>query len=125
MLGADQSSELAHLKLRYRDELHAAFQVALRTLEPRERNLLRCHLSGHMTNAQIGALCGVHPGTVKRWMATIRDRLLDVTRAALGARLGLGRDELDSVLRLVQSDLDMSFDLLLSESHASTGATEE
>ena len=115
LLGAERGSELGFLKERYRKEFRVAFSAALRTLAPRERNILRCHLDGHMTNAQIGALCGVHPGTVKRWMAAIRGTLLSETRRALSDQLNLGAAEVDSVIRLIQSDLDLSFDLMLSD----------
>lgn len=115
LIGADRGSELGFFKERYRDELRAAFAAAVRALSPRERNILRCHLDGGMTNAQIGVLCGVHPGTVKRWMAAIRGKLLDETRRALMTRLGLALAEVDSVIRLIQSDLDLSFDLMMAD----------
>lgn len=115
LVGADGGSELGYLKQEYRDEFRIAFQAAVQALSARERNVLRCHLSGDMTNAQIGALCGVHPGTVKRWMSEIRERLLDRTREVLRSRLGLTPAEVDSLIRLIRSDIDVSIDLMVED----------
>lgn len=120
LAGSDPGSELGLLKQRHRKQFHAAFHHALRALSARERNLLRSLLSG-MTNAQIGLLCGVHPGTVKRWMAEVRARLLAETQALLMAQLGIDRSEVESLIRLLGSDLDMSFDVIAAESAVSAG----
>ena len=112
LVGADSGSELGCFKQAYRDHFRAAFRAAIQALSARERNVLRCHLAQDMTNAQIGAICGVHPGTVKRWMAEIREQLLDSTRAELQSRLGLSASQVDSMIRLIRSDFDVSIDLM-------------
>lgn len=112
LIGADAGSELGGLKEQYREHFRAAFRTAVQALSARERNVLRCHLTQNMTNAQIGALCGVHPGSVKRWMAEIREQLLHSTRATLQTRLGLSKSQVDSIIRLIRSDLDISIELM-------------
>ena len=105
--------ELAHLKEVYRAHFKTAFEQAFAALEPRERTILRHeHLDG-LDGAQIGAIYGVHKATVSRWRAQARDRLLRGTRQFLERETRLGPKELDSVMRLIQSELHVSLTRVL------------
>ena len=108
LAAAAPDPELAHLERTYAGAFRAAFQRALAELEPRERNLLRQHYLQDLSIDEVGGLYGVHRATAARWIARARGRMLDGTRAALGAALGLPEHELDSLLRLIQSKLDVS-----------------
>ena len=99
---------LEELKAKYRAELAEAFRTALTELPARERTLLRYQLIDGLTIDEIGAIFRVHRATAARWLAKIRDDLVTRTRALLAERLGVETEEADSILRLVQSQLDVS-----------------
>jgi RNA polymerase sigma-70 factor (ECF subfamily) len=107
--------ELAHFRRKYGAEFKAAFIAALATLDGRERNLLRQHFLDPLDLDQLGQLYGAHRATVARWLARARMRLLEATRDVLRSRLGLDDTELDSVLKLVRSELYLSLPRLLAD----------
>ncbi|TQF17445.1 sigma-70 family RNA polymerase sigma factor [Myxococcus llanfairpwllgwyngyllgogerychwyrndrobwllllantysiliogogogochensis] len=92
----------------YREDFAAAFQEALKALEPRSRTLLRLHLVEGLGTAQIARAYQVDRSTVKRWLAQSRERLRDDVRQRLAARLGEDTQGLSSLLRVLQSQLDLS-----------------
>jgi RNA polymerase sigma-70 factor, ECF subfamily len=100
--------EIDHLKNRYRLEFREAFTAALEALEARPRNLLRQHYLDGLTMEAIGAIYRVHRITVVRWMEQSREALAKETRRELGARLRVDRNELESILRLIESQMEMS-----------------
>ncbi len=100
--------EIDHLKRQYRLEFREAFTAALEALEARSRNLLRQHYLDGLTMEAIGALYHVHRITVVRWMEQARRALAKETRRELGARLRATPRELESILRLIESQLDVS-----------------
>lgn len=114
MLPPAPDAEVGHLKEAYRQEREAAFREAFASLSSKERNILRHHLAGGLNIDRIGALYGVHRATVARWIATIREKLLDRTREGLMRRLAVGPEELDSILRLVDSRIELSLSGLLA-----------
>lgn len=99
---------LDHLKQRYRAELAEAFRIALDTLPARDRTLLRQQIVDGLSIDEIGALHRVHRATAARWLVKLRDDLVERTRAVLADRLGIATDEAASIVRLVQSQLDVS-----------------
>lgn len=115
-IGADP--ELAYLKDHYRAHFRSAFEQALETLSARDRTVLRLHLLEGLNIDSIGAMYGVHRATVARWMAAGRGQLLERTRQGLGERLKLSGEELDSILRLVVSRLDLSIGGFLAAQEA-------
>ncbi len=99
---------LSALKHRYRRELAEAFHTALAELVPRDRTLLRYQLVDGLGIDEIAALHRVHRATAARWLARVRDDLIEATRALLADKLGMADEEVASMLRLVQSELDFS-----------------
>lgn len=112
--GAD--AQLEYIKTVYQGEFRAAFQAAVDRLSERERNVLAHQFVDCLTLEQIGALHHVHPGTVARWLGAARARLLRGTRTALRSRLGVQVAELDGIMRLVESRLDVTLSPLLRSS---------
>jgi len=104
---------LASLKQRYRDEFRDAFGEAARALTDRERTLLRYRFLDGLSIDEIGTLYRVHRATVARWIATIREGLFEATRVGLMARLRISDTEADSVLRLIDSHLDISIETIM------------
>jgi RNA polymerase sigma-70 factor (ECF subfamily) len=111
----DVEPELAHMKQRYRDELHAAFTSALAELDDRSRALLRYRYVDGLEVEKIAAIYKVHRGTLHRWLAEARDALGEATVGALQRRLGANTEEAHSIRRLVQSQVEVSVSRLLGE----------
>jgi len=85
-----------------------AFRAALASLTARDRNLLRQHYLHGATIDELGALHGVHRATAARWLAGLRDTLLERTRREIAATLGIEGDTLDSEMGRVAAHLDIS-----------------
>jgi RNA polymerase sigma-70 factor, ECF subfamily len=104
----DDDAELALLKRSSNESFRQAARAAFLGLEPKARLLLRQHLLDGLTAEQLAALHHVHLVTVYRWLREARARYLDETRRRLAASLKLEGREVDSLLRLLESQLDLS-----------------
>jgi len=100
--------ELDYIHARYRDAFRAAFRRALEQLGKRQRSLLRFQVIDGLGLDQIGDVYKVHRSTVARWLAEARAQLLADTRAALAEQLTLGDSELDGMIDLFASKLEVS-----------------
>jgi RNA polymerase sigma-70 factor (ECF subfamily) len=110
-IGVDPTID--YLRPRLQVEFRAAFEAALGSLETRERNLLKHHFLDGLSIDELAVLYRVHRATAFRWFTRARERLLSRTRQALAARLSLGPSELDSVMRLIDGQLEISVVRLL------------
>ena len=107
--------ELAALKATYRAQFKAAFRRALSELTAQRRNVLRLELLDRLTIDAIARLYNVHAATVFRWRADTRQRLLQGTRRVFEREHAVPRDEFESIMRLIGSQLDVSLPRLLDE----------
>jgi RNA polymerase sigma-70 factor (ECF subfamily) len=105
--------ELRLLKQQYRAEFREALTAALAALPERARAVLRLHHVDGLRLAEIGRLYQVHESTASRWVAQAAETVADDARARLVARLSLSPSNVDSVARLVRSQLDLSIARLL------------
>lgn len=105
---AVDSPELELFRRRYAAEFKQAFEAAVASLESRERNCLRHYFIDGLTTEEIGALYGVHKSTAHRWVEAARDLVTKRTRNNFQELARLHPSELDSVLRLLRSQLDLS-----------------
>jgi RNA polymerase sigma-70 factor (ECF subfamily) len=96
------------LKEAYRQSFKRAFEESLAALSIHDRLLLRQHFLDGLGIDRLAAVHDVHRATAARWIAKLVERLLADTRARLETSLGIQNEELDSVLRLIQSCLDAS-----------------
>jgi RNA polymerase sigma-70 factor (ECF subfamily) len=103
-----RDGELDHLKEMYRQPVRRAFEESLAALPPRERSLLRYRYVEGLSSEELALTYKVHRVTVNRWLEAARQRLLADMRARLRESLHAGADEVDSVLRLVHSRLELS-----------------
>lgn len=117
----DHDAELALIKAQYRAAFTAAFAAAVRGLDRRDRTLLRLHFLGGMTLEQLAAMYGVHRATAVRWLAAARKQILADTRRRLRDDHGVPAAELDDLVALVQSRLEVSVRRLLSSLETSAG----
>jgi RNA polymerase sigma-70 factor (ECF subfamily) len=100
--------ELDYLRERYRPIVESALRQALDDLKGRDRDVLRQHFVDGLTIDQLGEHYGVHRATAARWVISARDRLLVATRQAAQEKLRSTDAEVDSLMRLVASQLDLS-----------------
>ncbi len=106
--------ELEHFRQRYHAEFKEAFEAALASLEVRERNVLRHHFIDRLSFEDLGALYGVHKTTAFRWLEDARGKLSKRTRNGFQERVRLPPLDMDSVLRLLQSNIDLSLSRVLA-----------
>ena len=109
----NDDAEISFLRAQYRDAVDRALRAALEGLDPRSRALLRYQLIDGWSIDQVGKLYGVHRATAARWLTEAREVLGTAIRMELAARLQISPEEVDSIVRLVQSRVDMSLDRLL------------
>jgi RNA polymerase sigma-70 factor (ECF subfamily) len=107
-LARSSDPEIEYLKRHYRAEFRSAFEGAVATLTSRQRNLLRYRFAHRLSADDIGTLYRVHRATSTRWIAQAQRALLGATRRLLCARLRLAPQELESILRLIGSQIDVS-----------------
>jgi RNA polymerase sigma-70 factor, ECF subfamily len=115
--------ELAILRARYHDGVEGAIRGALGKLEGRSRAVLRYQLVDGWSIDRVGELYGVHRATAARWIATARDELRELIRSEVSEKLGITAGEVDSIIRLVQTRLDISLGAL-ADTRADEGAKE-
>jgi len=107
-----------HLRATYVAELKKAIREAFAALEVRQRNLLRQHILDELTIDDLARLYRAHRATCARWLADARAELGKHTRKRLVAALGVDRDELDSLLRFLDSDIELSISRILHDAQA-------
>ena len=113
IVGAGRDPELDFLKQRYAAEFRAAFGEAFAALGARERTLLRYAFGQGLGVDAIGAIYGVHRATAARWVVAAHEDLVKGLRKTMMQRLDLGPDEYASILRLIESRIEVSFERLL------------
>lgn len=106
--------EIAFLKAEVRSVVDQALTDALRALPRRDRVVLHLHLVGGAGVKKIGSMYGVSPSTVSRWLAQTRDEIAQQVHGLLRTRLRLAPDEVESLMALVLSQLDISLSGLLA-----------
>ncbi len=102
--------ELDHAKVIYRQEFKRAFEGALRALPDRERTLLRQHHIDGLTIDELGTLYRVHRSTAARLLVGARLLVLEATRARMMSQLDVPRQDLDSIMRMIRSQIEISLD---------------
>jgi RNA polymerase sigma-70 factor (ECF subfamily) len=100
--------EIEYMKRTYADQFRTAFAEALANLGAREQTLLRYHHVDGLNIDEIGAIYRVHRVTAFRWLEKAKDQLVKATLDTLRARLKLTPTELDSVLRMIRSQVHLS-----------------
>lgn len=112
---AASDAELVFLREEYGEHLKRAFGQAVAELPDSERQLLRYHIAEGLTIDQIAALLDVHRATAARQVARARDRLGNSTKRCLQRQLGLDPFEVTSLMRIIDSQIDLSVQRLLGQ----------
>lgn len=114
VLSPSLDPDLAMLRERYRPEVDAAFRGALAQLSPRARAVLRYSLIDGWSIDELGDRYAVHRATAARWLTAAREELGTRIRADLAARLAIGESQVDSIVALVTSRIEVSLERLLA-----------
>jgi len=112
---AADDPELVALKSQHGAAFKEAFQAAVRELGSRERGILRALIVDDRSVNEVAAVYGIHRVTASRWVSELRADLLKRTRNQLRDRFGFDASSLDSALRLLDSNLELSLYRLLAE----------
>jgi RNA polymerase sigma-70 factor (ECF subfamily) len=108
IVAADPDPANALMRKEYGTQAREALRDAFGELEPRDRNLLRQYFLDGLTIDALGGLYGVHRATAARWIEKARAALEKRTQSLLRERLGVGQETLDSIVRMVHSNLEVS-----------------
>jgi len=115
LVSGEADPELRHLKTLYRAEFREALEAALAALPERRRAILRlCYVDG-LKLADLARLYRVHESTASRWLSQAAAEVADEARRRLVARLALSPSSLESVTRMVVSNLDLSIARILRD----------
>lgn len=112
---ASDDPQLQALKSRHGADFKQAFQAAVNELEPRDRAILRALIVDDRSVNEIATVYGIHRVTASRWVSEVRHNLLVRTRAKLKESLDLDTSSLDSAVRMLDSNLELSLYRLLAE----------
>ena len=113
--------ELELLKGKYREHFRRAFLQAVDALAPGTRLLLKLHYLDRLSMEEVGKVLGVHRLTVLRRLERARHELSEGTKERLEVELRLAPPEVESLLRMIQSRLDVSLQHALAESRNKVG----
>ena len=105
---AGDDPELSFLKAKYRAAFRVAVERAIAELEDKDALVLRQHFVDGLSIDVLGGLHQVHRATAARWVAKAQAALLAKVRDRFMAEANVGDDECQSVLRLVESRMDVT-----------------
>jgi len=105
--------EVAILRQRYMPEIDAALRRAIAALEPRERLLLHFYYVDGLTLSKIATLERVGTSTIFRRLNAATQSVLGSVKGELSDKLQLSIASLDSLLRNVRDDIDLSLSQVL------------
>lgn len=100
--------ELAYLKAEYGPAFREAFRDVLGALSERDSSLLRLVFVDGLSTDRVGVLFGVSRWTANRRVAALCDRIFEETKTALAQRLGIPAANLNTLLRVIRSEMALS-----------------
>ena len=118
VIETDSDRELATLIGHYREPVVRSFTAATALLPREQRVLLRMHYVFGMTTADLAQMFRVSRATLVRRVTDARDALFELLQGELFSAAGVPREDCESVLRLVKSQVDLRLSSLLRETAA-------
>jgi RNA polymerase sigma-70 factor (ECF subfamily) len=103
-----RDQELAHIKDLYREQLNSALRRAFDATSTEQRDLLRMHFLEGVTFDDLATRLKIHKVTVWRKIDAARTVVLRNARDILKQELKLQTNEFDSLLRAMESHIDVS-----------------
>jgi RNA polymerase sigma-70 factor, ECF subfamily len=117
--------ELELIKRRYRSQFRQAVREAFATLSSEQRQLLWLHFIDRMPTTKMGPLFGVDQSTVSRKIKSARRAVYEETKRLLQERLGLSSHEFKSLLKVIDSQLDLSLSEDLKDEEKKEGGEKQ
>jgi len=111
---AEADPSLLYLKQRYSSEVRTALVAAFGALEPRDRTIMRLILIDKMSLDEVGRIFGVSQSTASRQAERIRQKVTEATRRNLREKLGASMEDVESLIKMVQSQVEVSFSRILA-----------
>jgi RNA polymerase sigma-70 factor (ECF subfamily) len=108
VMAAPFTSDLPGATLAEREYVEKALHAAFAALSVRQRNVLRLHYVEALSIDEIGGIYRVHRATAARWLAGIRKELFDKVAEEVKRALDFTESDFLSVLKRIQSQLDLS-----------------
>jgi RNA polymerase sigma-70 factor (ECF subfamily) len=105
--------ELELLRRKYTEEFKASFARALSSMEARDKAILGYVFVQKLGIDALAEVYDIHRATAARWVQRAREGLVAGVRADLEANLRVQKSELESILRLVDGEVDLSVRRLL------------
>jgi RNA polymerase sigma-70 factor (ECF subfamily) len=110
---APSDPELEYVWRTCADQYKAALADAFAALSQRDRNLMRQRYVDDLNIDALGRLHRVHPATAFRWLKKVEEQLATATRKALMERLAITESQVESMERMVASQLQISLTRML------------
>lgn len=114
IMAQDLGPELRFIGDQHRDLIRRSFQSTIAALPSHDRGVLRLHVLDRLTIDEIAAVQGVHRATAARRLAKIRAEISARVRDRLKDEHSFGELEVDSVMRAVDSRLELSLGRVLA-----------
>jgi RNA polymerase sigma-70 factor, ECF subfamily len=108
---------------RYSAVIQKAVLAALWTLERRQRTVVRLHLTQGVSLTRIGKMFNVNQSTASRWLQAAVDHLYAEIRRAIREEHGVDGSELESIVRDVRSQIDLSLSRILYDTRAPSSSS--
>jgi RNA polymerase sigma-70 factor (ECF subfamily) len=112
---SDLDPELAAIRRRHGASFRSALRDAAAELSPEERGVLRLHYLDGLNLERIGSLFRISRATAGRRILSARNHLLGRTRQIVGERLRATPSDIDSLLRIVRTQLASELAVVLRE----------
>ncbi|MGZ3420276.1 MAG: sigma-70 family RNA polymerase sigma factor [Polyangiales bacterium] len=113
MPAQNANPELELLRRKYTQEFKASFARALGAMEARDKAILGYVFVEKMGIDALAEVYDIHRATAARWVQRAREGLIAGVRADLESKLRVEKSELESILRLVDGEVDVSVRRLL------------
>src|SRR5262249_36267759 len=111
---ASDGPDEQHFRATYRAELKEAFETALASLTPQQRNLLRHRYVDELAIEAIATLYGVHKTTVFRWLESALGVLAKRTQNAFQQRVRVTPSEMLRIVDRLRGHVELSLRRLLA-----------
>lgn len=108
---AGRDPERDHLQARYASWFRDAIKRAFSEVAGEDRRLLEMMVQERLSLSEIGERLGVNKSTISRRVTAIRVHIFDTVQRLARVELRVGDEEYASLVRLLQSQLDMSLGL--------------
>jgi RNA polymerase sigma-70 factor (ECF subfamily) len=112
-LGPQDDPGLFYLKKRYGEEVRQAVSDAFGALDPEDKTMMRLSLVEKMSLEEIGKVFGVNQSTISRRVANVRNAVTKAAKRQLRESLGASTEEVESIIRMVQSQVEIRFSRIL------------